>query len=190
MQTKKLGDISELITGYTFRGALKSELQGGNKVVLARHINEDGSMNYSSLIRINQELPRTNAFVSKNDVLLSSRGVFRAGVFAKDEDNVIAASSIFILRIKKNEIIPEYIAIYLNSEAGQNGIQKILTGSTIKTILRRTLANLKIPIPPLQAQKQIVEIIENWRKREKLLSKKINLNKNIAQGAIQKLLTT
>ncbi|EKE19122.1 MAG: hypothetical protein ACD_9C00127G0003 [uncultured bacterium] len=189
MQSKKLGEISGLIAGYTFRGALKSESQGSNQVILAKHINDDGSINYSDLIQISQELPRTNAFVSKNDVLLSSRGVFRAGVFEKDEDNVIAASSMFILRIKKDNITPEYLAIYLNSEAGQNSIQKILTGSTIKTILRRTLANLKIPIPPLPAQKQIVEIIENWRKRERLLSKKMSLSKNIANGAIQKILT-
>lgn len=189
MQTKNLNDISVVIAGYTFREALKGDLKGESKVMLAKHINEDSSINYPDFVRISQELPRTNAFVSKNDVLLSSRGVFRAGVFEKDENNVIAASSIFILRIVDNQIMPEYLAIYLNSEAGQNNIQKILTGSTIKTILRRTLANLKIPIPPLQVQKQIVDISNNWKKREKLLIRKINLNKNIAQGAMQKLLT-
>lgn len=189
MQIKKLKDISELIAGYTFREALKSDLEGESKVMLAKHINDDGSVNYEALVKITQSLPRTNAFISKNDVLLSSRGVFRAGVFKKNENNVIAASSMFILRIVDNKIMPEYLAIYLNSEAGQSNIQKILTGSTIKTILRRTLANLKIPIPSLSVQKQIVDISNNWNKRERLLNQKINLSKNVAEGAIQKLLT-
>ena len=95
----------------------------------------------------------------------------------------------FILRITNKNILPEYLSIYLNSEIDQNGIKKILTGSTIKTILRRTLEKLEVPVPPLTVQEQIVAISSNWNKREKLLNQKINLSKNIAEGAIKQLLT-
>lgn len=190
MQTKSLKEISEILAGYTFRGALKSEAQGKIKVILAKHITDDGTINYPELIKITQVPPRTNAYVQNGDILLSSRGIFRAGVFNVEDSNVIAASSTFILRVANKEVIPEFVAIYLNSEAGQSDIQKILTGSTIKTILRRSLENLKIPIPPLSVQKQVIEIKQNIQEREKLLNKKIDLSKNIAEGAIKKLLTT
>jgi len=190
MQTKSLKEISEILAGYTFRGALKSESQGKIKVILAKNIADDGTINYPELIKITQAPPRTNAYVKNKDILLSSRGVFRAGVFNAEDSNIIAASSTFILRVENKEIMPEFIAIYLNSEAGQSDIQKILTGSTIKTILRRSLENLKIPVPTLAVQKQIIDINQNIQKREKLLNQKINLSKNIAEGAIKKLLTT
>lgn len=189
MQSKLLKEIIEIIAGYTFREGLISDLNGKTRVLLAKNINEDGTINYSKLIRINLFLPRTNAFVAKNDVLLSSRGIFRAGVFDNEEKNVIAASSLFILRIKNDNVIPQYLSIYLNSEAGQNSIQKILTGSSIKTVLKSALENLSIPIPSLTVQKMIISISENWQKREKLLNQKITLSKNITEGFIKKLLT-
>jgi len=189
MQSKILKDIAEIIAGFTFRGALKNDPNGKMQVLLAKNINEDGTVAYSELTKINLDPPRTNAFVSKSDVLLSSRGVFRSGVFDKEAKDIIAASSMFILRIADKNILPEYLSIYLNSEIGQNGIKKILTGSTIKTILRRTLEKLEVPVPSLAVQEQIVAISSNWNKREKLLNQKINLSKNIAEGAIKQLLT-
>lgn len=190
MQSKCLKEISEIIAGYTFREALKNDRNGEIQVLLAKNISDDGSINHSELTRINLALPRANAFVKKDDVLLSSRGIFRAGVFNMETKNTIAASSLFVLRIKNNNVLPQYLSIYLNSEAGQNSIQKILTGSTIKTILRGALEDLSIPIPPLAIQKMIIDIKDNWRKRAKLLNRKIDLDKNIANGTIKQLLTT
>lgn len=189
MQCRCLKEISEIIAGYTFREALENDSDGETQVLLARNINDDGSVNYSELTRTDLILPRTNAFVTRSDVLLSSRGIFRAGIFDKAAKNTVAASSLFILRIKDKDVIPQYLSIYLNSEAGQNSIQKILTGSTIKTILRGALENLSIPIPSPAVQKMIIEISDNWQKREKLLNRKINLNKNISEGTIGQLLT-
>jgi restriction endonuclease S subunit len=190
MQRKTLQEISEIIAGYTFRGALKNDSNGEIRVLLAKNINTDGTINFPELIRINLTLPRTNAFVTKADVLLSSRGVFRAGVFDKDSKNIIAASSLYILRIKNSSVDPEFLSIYFNSEVGQNSIQKILTGSTIKTVLRGALETLSMPIPTLANQKKIIDINDNWKKRQKLLSRKIDLSKNIAEAAIKQLLTT
>lgn len=189
MQSKNLKEVTAVIAGYTFRGALNSIPDGNTKVMLAKNINENGTINYSDLTQVNLVPPRTNAFIAQNDILLSSRGIFRAGVFDKDLKNIIAASSLFILRTKDKSVIPQYLSIYLNSKTGQKSIQKILTGSTIKTILRRTLENLEIPIPPPSIQKQIIDISENWKEREKLLNQKINLSKNIAEGTIKQFLT-
>lgn len=190
MRSKCLKEISEIIAGYTFREALQNDFNGETQVLLAKNINYDGSINHSELTRINLALPRANAFTKKDDVLLSSRGIFRAGVLDKEMKNAIAASSLFILRIKSKNVLPQYLSIYLNSKAGQNSIQKILTGSTIKTILRGALENLSVPIPPLAVQKMIIKISDNWRKRGELLNRKIDLDKNIAEGTIKQLLTT
>lgn len=190
MQNKLLKEISEIIAGYTFREALQHDPNGEIQVLLVKNINDDGSINHYGLTRINFSLPRANAFAKKDDVLLSCRGIFRAGVLDKEAKNAIAASSLFILRIKNKNVLPKYLSIYLNSEAGQNSIQKNLTGSTIKTILRGALEYLSIPIPPLAIQKMIIEISDNWQKREKLLNRKIDLDKNIAEGTIKQLLTT
>ncbi len=190
MQNKYLKNFSDVVSGYTFREALSVNEEGDIKVLLAKNINKDCTVNYSDFVRIGVSLPRTNSFIEKNDVIISARGTFKAGVFLDESKNVVASSSVFILRIKCNDILPEYLAIYLNSDAGQGDIQKNLTGGSIKTILRKSLEDLSVPVPALSVQKMIIDIHNNWKKREGLLNKKINLGKNIAGGAIKHLLTT
>lgn len=189
MQSKSLKEISEIIAGYTFREALKSDFNGDIRVLLAKNIHDDGTIHYHELTKVALTISRANSFVMRKDVILSSRGVFRAGVFDKDTKDTIAASSVFILRLKDDKVLPEYVSIYLNSEAGQSSIKKVLTGSTIKTILRGALEDISIPIPSLNIQKLIVSIADNWQQREKLLIRKIHLSKQIADRAINHLLT-
>lgn len=189
MRIKLLKEISEIIAGYTFREALKEDERGNRRVLLLKNINENTVIDYENMPKINMKNARTNALVQQGDVILSSRGIFRAGVFSQQMENVIAASSIYILRTKSKNFLSEFLAIYLNSKKGQADIQKILTGSTIKTILRKQLELLAIPIPNLENQKRIIEIKNNWYKREQLLNQKIKLGKNIAEEAINQLLT-
>lgn len=188
MQIKSLKDISEIIAGYTFREALVNDSNGRVSVVLAKNINDDGTINYGELTQINLKLPRTNSFIINNDILLSSRGIFRAGVFIKNENKTIASSSLYILRLKNSEVLSKYLSIYFNSEIGQIAIKRNLTGSTIKTILKSSLENLLVPVPALQIQKMIIEIDDNWRKQEKLLNQKINLSKSITEATIKQLI--
>ncbi|MBU1626627.1 restriction endonuclease subunit S [bacterium] len=190
MQSKpRIKDITEVIAGYTFRTAIQNDADGAMHVVQAKDILHDNRVNWQGLPKVTIENLRSSATLEQNDVLLSCRGAFRAGVLTEKLENAIASASLYILRVKNETVQPEYLSIYLNSNAGQRQIQQILSGTIIKTILRRELENLPVIIPSLQKQKQVIAIYENWKKREELLNRKITLNNNIANGAINYLLT-
>lgn len=190
MQSKlRIKDITEVIAGYTFRTAIRNYNGGDMNVVQAKDILHNNQVNCQNLPKVTIENLRSSATLEQNDVLLSCRGAFRAGVLTKNLKNAIGSASLYILRIKSDKVLPEYLSIYLNSNAGQQQIQQILSGTIIKTILRRELENLPVIIPSIQKQKQIIEIYKNWQKREELLNRKITLNNNIANGAINYLLT-
>ena len=189
MQTIRIKDITDVIAGYTFRTAIKNDTDGNMQVIQAKDIQHDNQINCEDLPKVSIDNLRSSATLKQNDVLLSCRGVFRAGVLTEDLKNAIGSASLYILRIKSEKVLPEYLSIYLNSNAGQKQIQQVLSGSTIKTILRRELAELPVILPSIQKQKQIIEIQRNWKKREELLNRKITLNNNIANGAIDYLLT-
>lgn len=189
MQQKTLKDIAEVITGYTFRGALQEVPNGNTQVVLAKHIDENGSLEIEHLPSIDMNTSKTNARLKKGDILLSARGIFRAAVFVGEQEDCIAASSTYIIRITDKNITPAYLSIYLNSKAGQNQIRQHLTGGTVQTLLRRDLETFQIPIPSLEQQENIISIHNNWKKREELMQQKIFLSKNIADGAINHLIT-
>ena len=190
MQRKlRIKDITEVIAGYTFRTAIHNDDNGDMLVVQAKDILHNNKVNCQDLPKVTIENLRSSATLEQNDVLLSCRGAFRAGVLSENLKNAIGSASLYILRIKSDKVLPEYLSIYLNSNTGQKQIQQILSGTIIKTILRRELAELPVIIPSIQKQKQIIAISNNWQKRKELLNQKIILNKSVANGAINYLLT-
>lgn len=190
MQDKKIIKyISRIQAGYTFRTALKTEESGNIFVIQAKDVINDLCINDSKLIKINHQLLKSNAIIKKNDVLFSVRGKFRASVYGGNLDNIIASSSVYILRVTDKNIIPEYLAIYLNSISGQKEVYKSLTGGAIKTILRKDLENISVAIPDLNKQKIIINLYKNnIALQEKLDLKKVIIN-NISEKAISKILT-
>ena len=185
---KILKNISKIIVGYTFRGALPEDPRGDINVLLGKHITNEGVIDLEDLPKIQRNDIRSEAFVKSGDVLLTTRGVFRAAA-SHDFPHTLASSSIYIIRLIDKNILPEFLSIYLNSQTAQVAISQLLTGSSIKTILRKDLETLPIPVPTKTRQQQIINIFSNWKCREQLLHKKIKLDKNIAEGAIHYLLT-
>jgi len=184
MNTKYLKDVAEIIAGYTFRTALKPLENGLMKVVQSKNISDRFYIDNSCLTKINLQEYKTKAIIEKNDIIVTSRGSFRVGVTNGDIENTIASSSVYIIRIKDNNISSEYLAVYLNSICGQRKIKKRMTGSIIKTILRKDLENIKIPIPNQDIQNKIINLYKNNLLQQKLLTKKKMLVNEINEGLI------
>lgn len=187
---KQIKDIAEVILGYTFRSSLEKQIEGDVLVLQARNISEDIIITNGHLMRIELGNNRTNAFVKNNDVVLSSRGSFKSGAIKTDSKNIVAASSVYILRLKTNEVLPEYMAIYLNSDFAQKQIKEKITGVVINALLRRNVEELEIIIPSLEAQQKVISIYYNKLLYQKLLIKKQLLNSQINKGLINKLINS
>lgn len=179
----KLKEIADVIAGYTFRSALENALDGNFFVLQAKNINLDGTVAEESLNKISFKNYRTVAGVKKEDVIISARGVFRAAVVKSDLENIIATSSVYILRVKSNNILPEYLTIYLNSPKTQQYISKKATGAAISTILKNDLANLPVSIPSWEKQKRAVNFFQTNQQLQKLLDQKKFLINKITETA-------
>ena len=188
MNNKNIKDIASVIAGYTFRTALKSHKNGLMAVVQAKDISDDLYIIKDGLIKIDLQKYQTMAMIEKNDIVISSRGSFRASIIKDDTANMIASSSVYVLRIEDKNILPEYLAIYLNTVEGQKKIKEKMTGSVIKTILRKDLENIKIPIPAKEIQNIIISIYKNNQAQQKLLNRKKLLINQIIERSIANFL--
>jgi len=74
---------------------------------------------------------------------------------------MITAVDCSILRFKQDMILPQFFVYYSQSAHYNNQIQPLCTGSTRKRISRKNLGKIRIPIPPLEVQKQIISILDN-----------------------------
>ena len=192
---KELQEISNTVLGYTFRGAITNDPIGDIFVVQAKNIaiNEDIT-GTSSLVRVSSQPIRNPYFLEVNDILIVSRGSghgsFRSSVFISNNKNVIASSSIHIIRITDVTVLPKYVSLYLNSDEGQKALMQVITGgSYIQSILVKNLADFKIPIPPIHIQKSIIALHENINQQQKILERKKELKQNIINASFTNLIT-
>jgi len=189
MEAKKdLKDIAEVIAGYSFRTALRGKEDASLFVLQAKNILDGSTVDENNLDGIDFENYRSRAIVKKGDVVISSRGSFRAGSVSLESKNIIAASSVYILRLKKETVRPEYLAIYLNSIEGQKQLIESATGAAIKAIRKNDLENISVVVPSIEKQEKIVRLYYTSKKLQKALTRKMNLISNINEVAINKLL--
>lgn len=187
-------EIAEVMAGYTFRGAIQQDGNGNIYVFQAKDLVQgEPFTDVGRLTKTYQETPGYSGFLRKNDILLIARGMksgtFRSTIFMADASNVIASSSVHVIRITADNVLPEYVSLYLNSWAGQNSLAQIISGSYIGALPKSELQQIHIPIPPLKEQKIMVGLHQNTVEQLKLLSRKIEINQNIV-GATFKNLTT
>jgi restriction endonuclease S subunit len=182
---KNLSKIADITSGYTFRGSVENQQDGDIFVLQAKNIIANADIADSpEMIKINSESLRNPYFLQDNDIVLVSRGSglgsFRSSIFKSNKKNVIASSSVCIIRVKDVTVIPKYISLYLNSEGGQKEILQIVTGASyIQSILVKNLADFKIPIPPLHVQKLIISLNGNLNQQEKIIKKKKEIQQKI-----------
>lgn len=183
-KTIKLGEVVEIQTGYSFRGAVVDDGAGVTviqaKDIIASYVSDD------SLPRVRQQFPSTR-LISDGDVLLTSRGSFRSAV-AKFYNPAIASSSLFMIRLKTTAYTPEFLSLYLNSARAQAYLMQSAKGATIQSVSVSDLVNLSIPVVSLEKQKLLVELQQNIENQGTLLRSKIDIVNRIYTSTINKTL--
>jgi hypothetical protein len=181
MSQLSLRDVASINSGYTLRTKVKDSEKGAMRIVQAKDV--------TSLLLNATRLPRMDV-TAKNpqllhagDVLLSARGTFRATVFTGPL-LTIASSSVYVISPQSTHLLPEFLAIYLNSPQAQSYFGKHATGASIKSLLVEHLRNMAIPLPPIDRQRALVDLYLNVEKQNNLLIHKISLNTQIAQNSI------
>jgi len=108
------------------------------------------------------ENPTIDQYIIKvNDILISIRGIAGKLVLVNKElGNVIASSQIAILRIKSEQVSPEYLYYVLSSTYAQHQLAEYKIGKNISGLSLKDLLKVHIPVPSLLDQHEIVKRIK------------------------------
>lgn len=158
------------ITEHLKRGKAPKYVEHSEIPVFAQKCNQkDGTISLEKAQFLNPEYGDkidASEFLQDNDIVVNSTGtgtLGRVGLFKLSlvvpYDRVLPDSHITTIRTIKH-ITPEYVYYYLKYKQEYLELQGV--GSTNQKELRpETLANLKIPLPPLAEQQRIVDRIES-----------------------------
>ena len=149
LEFKKLGDIATYINGYAFKPTDWS--QNGKAIIRIQNLNNDNAeFNYFSG-DINEKY-----IVKKGDILISWSASI--GVYEWNKEDALLNQHIFKVDFNKEEINKIYfkhmVSIALNKAT------QFMHGSTMKHITKKYFDDIKIPVPSLEIQKNIADILD------------------------------
>lgn len=93
---------------------------------------------------------------------------------------IVPASNIYIIRLDKTKILPIYFKMLLETEQALKNFDAFSTGATIRAISVDYLNKLKIPLPPLEVQNELV------KKYQKIEDESESLRQRLAALAKEK----
>lgn len=155
---KSLNEIAEIRTGYLFRGRVKHDPAGTVLVVQIKDVDAERRVDVKKLDWVTIDRPEPY-LIEAGDVLFLSRGHrLYATVVPEVESNTIATGYFFILRPKKSLVTPEFLAWSLNDADFQEMLRPYHHGTHIPTVSRVNFESLRIQIPSLDLQRQILTL--------------------------------
>lgn len=180
----KLNDVTSIQFGTT----IKTSNSGRIPCIQVSNITFEGDFDLNSLVYVKNESDiETDALLHAKDILLAAKGDKMKSVLVADRLNLkaIASSSLFIIRTKSNEVLPEYLQWYINLPHTQWILDKEATGTNISSLSIKSLRHLSIEIPDVLTQKKIVEL-KLLQNREKKIMERLSVKRKTLIEAITK----
>lgn len=177
---KRIKDIADIQIGFQFRKKPEMSSLGEYQVIQAKDIDKlvGHSLVASSLYQLTPDRDATRYEVNDGDVIFMSKGRrnYASLVEGLHGRKTIAAGIFFILKLKSEIIMPEFLVWIINQSLVQNLIANISKGSGIPFITRDDFANVSIDIPDMHTQEIIVKL-DQLSQREQLLMWQIQENR-------------
>ena len=153
----KLGQVVETQYGYT----AKAKDEGDVRYLRITDITEDGQLKNTNKKYINpsEEIIKDYT-LNPNDIVIARSGSTGRMLLYKDiDERLIFASYLVRLKVSKN-ILPEYIFAYHKTIGYWKQVDALTTTLAQPNLNAATMKQIKIPLPPLEVQQQIVHECE------------------------------
>lgn len=167
-------------------GVFAKPIQKGKIVYLqAKHFDGNGELSETLYPDLDFNSKIEKHLLKKGDVLFAAKGSKNfAAWYEDDKISAVASTSFFVIRINEKNVLPRYLAWFLNHPKTQTLLKGQARGSSIASISKAVLSELEIPIPNIQKQELILRIFK-LRNRERNLKQQIE---NQREKEIQNLL--
>lgn len=189
----KLKDITIKITDGSHSSPKEVENVTGYKICTVKNM-KSNFLTLDNASNINREdyenLVKNGCKPELNDVLLSKDGTIgKTMIFKQDQHKIVLLSSIAIIRVDNNLILPEYLKYYLENPSTLQKLTGMKSGSAIKRIVLRDINNLSLVLPTIKEQEKIVEILSSVDEQIETYELEKDFYLKLKTGLMQQLLT-
>ncbi|WP_186394163.1 restriction endonuclease subunit S [Stappia sp. TSB10GB4] len=167
----RLAAVCDIHSGYTARGRLEPQPEGGVPALQLRDVSSNGETLSLPLQRYEIGKLAQHYFVRGGEVVFRSRGEPNAAVAIRDTlpEPIVVIVPLVIIRPDREKLLPEYLAWAINQPDAQRRLGAEAQGTSLRMIPMTVLENLDIPVPELRTQNLIVELAALARQEGRLL---------------------
>ena len=185
---KRIKDIADLRVGYQFRGKVTLDPGSSLRVIQIKDIDPDLRIRVDDLANVHVDRPEP--YVTQlGDVLFLSRGYrLYAVVVPEVQPNTVATGYFLILRPKGKVVLPEYLAWSMNQVGFQQSLRPYLRGSHMPMVSKADVEGLRIPLPAIVVQRQILRLNDLLDKERQLSAEIQDRRKLLIQAVARKLM--
>ncbi len=157
--------VGELSQKIQYGTSEKADLDSSGVPVLRMGNIQEGQLDFSNLKYLPEDAPSVKDLILEHDDLIFNRTnsaelVGKTAVYKSNHPRATFAS--YLIRVKfADACIPDYISYYINSLHGRKYIASVVSQQVGQANVNGTkLANMPIPLPPLEEQHRIVAEVE------------------------------
>ena len=130
----------------------------------------------------------TNRSVKKNDLLITMIGTIGEAAFVGDFTEFYG-QNLYLVRLNENIIDRKYYYYFLTSPRVKDSLVSKKNASSQGYIKAGSIENLKLPVPPLEVQREIVRILDSFTLLTAELTAELTARKKQYEFYRDKLLT-
>ena len=127
-------------------------------------------------------------FTQAGDVIVRLRAPSSAVYIEKEDEGLLIHSLLAVIRVKSNKVDAKYLAYYLNAHSTQRILKQDVKGTAIPMLKTKDLEQLKVTLPPIEKQKELVKLLELADKERELLLKLANEKKQLSQTILDTII--
>ncbi len=163
--------LSKIVSGLKYGSSEKSDYNNNGTPVLRIPNIGEGVIDFSDLKYMQGELENSSHEVFENDILIirsnGSRDLVGKCAIVPALERRFAYAS-FLIRIKaSDQVLPNYLVRYINSSMARGQLfAKAKSSSGIHNINSKELGSIRIDVPTIEEQTEILKIIEPLIKKE------------------------
>ena len=166
VEYKRLGDVGEFIRG---NGLQKSDLteSGVGAIHYGQIHTIYGVWTDATKSFVNEEFASRLRKARPGDLVIATTseddGAVSKAVAWIGKEDIAVSGDAYIFR---HSLEPKYVAYFFKTENFQMQKRPHITGTKVRRISGENLAKIRIPVPPLEVQREIVKILDNFTQLE------------------------
>ncbi|MBW2036389.1 MAG: restriction endonuclease subunit S [Deltaproteobacteria bacterium] len=183
MTKAALKTLADIQVGYQAKARIKERARGTHRLIQSKDFDSFHRLRSENLTTFFPERKPETYSVRKGDVLFQARGVVHFAYCIEDDlKDTLAAGSFYILRTKNENLLPQYLAWWLNQSKAQAYFQSQARGAGMSFISKSTLSRLQVQIPPLSVQKKVVKMVTLAKHEQFLLDRLSKLRSRLVKA--------